>query len=232
MNLLVSIHDVMPVTLGKVCAIFDKLHDANQLPVTLLVVPGLDWQPEQLDTLRALVDRGAELAGHGWCHRAKSIRGLWHRIHSTFVSRDVAEHLALDRAGCVQMMQECFGWFDEHDLPSPDLYVPPAWAMGAARRADLDVLPYERYETMGGVYVANQGFLKLPMIGFEADTAFRAFACRAWNRMNKGWAERAGALRIGIHPNDFELRLGDDVARAVTMPGTPISYSVLGGAHG
>ncbi len=229
MNLLYSIHDVMPVTLEKVCSIFDELHDAGQLPVTLLVVPGLDWQPQQLDTLRSLVDRGAELAGHGWCHRAKSIRGLWHRIHSTFISRDVAEHLALDRAGCVKMMQDCFEWFGEHQLPKPDLYVPPAWAMGAARRADLDELPYRRFETMGGVYVAHDGFIRLPMIGFEADTAFRALACRIWNRMNKGWAERSDALRVGFHPHDFDLLLAEDAARAVSMLGRPVSYSSLGG---
>ncbi len=232
MNLLFSIHDVMPVTLGKVCAIFDRLHDADRLPVTLLVVPGLDWQPEQLDTLRSMADRGAELAGHGWCHRAKSIRGLRHRVHSALISRDVAEHLALDRSGCVELMQECFEWFVEHDFPGPDLYVPPAWAMGSARRRDLDALPYARFETMGGVYVAKQGFLRLPMIGFEADTAFRALACRVWNRMNKGWADSTGALRIGFHPNDFELLLSDDVRRAVTMPGTPVSYSTLGVADG
>ena len=232
MNLLVSIHDVMPVTLGKVCGIFDKLQDAERLPVTLLVVPGLDWRPQQLDTLRYLVDRGAELAGHGWCHRAKSIRGLRHRVHSALISRDVAEHLALDRAGCVELMQECYEWFGIHDLPSPDLYVPPAWAVGSARRSDLDALPYERFETMGGVYVAKQGFLRLPMIGFEADTAFRALACRTWNRMNTSWARMRGTLRVGIHPGDFELRLGRDAARAVTMPGTPVSYSTLGAGGG
>ena len=85
---------------------------------------------------------------------------------------------------------------------------------------------------MGGVYIAHEGYLRLPMIGFEADTAFRALACRVWNRMNMGWAERSSALRVGIHPSDFDLRLAEDVARSVTMPGTPISYSALGGAHG
>ncbi len=228
MKLLVSIHDVMPVTLDKVCRIFDRLHDAGQLPVTLLVVPGLDWQQGQLDALRNLVDRGAELAGHGWCHRATSIRGIRHRLHSALISRDVAEHLALDRAGCVSLMQACYEWFDERGFASPDLYVPPAWAMGSARREDLDALPYERFETMAGVYVSKQSFIRLPMIGFEADTAFRALACRVWNRMNMAWAGRAGLLRIGIHPHDFELRLRDDVARAIRTPGTPVSYSTLG----
>ena len=231
MNLLVSIHDVMPATLDRVSRIFDRLCEAGQLPVTLLVSPGLEWQTRDIDTLRGFVARGAELAGHGWRHKANSIRGVRHRVHSALISRDVAEHLALDRAGCVQLMSDCFEWFGEHDLPSPDLYVPPAWAMGSARHSDLDELPYSRFETMSGVYISRQGFRRLPMIGFEADTAFRALACRIWNRMNTAWASMNGALRIGIHPNDFELLLGKDVSRAVTMPGTPVSYSVLG-SHG
>ena len=230
MNLLISIHDVAPATLGKVCRIFDKLHAADRLPVTLLVVPGLDWNPRDIETLEELVDRGAELAGHGWRHRAESISGIRHRVHSALISRDVAEHLALDRAGCIRLMRDCFDWFGEHGLPAPDLYVPPAWAMGAARQSDLDELPYTRFETTGGVYVSHRGFLSLPMIGFEADTSFRAVACRVWNRMNKTWAGANGALRIGFHPSDFELRLGGDAARAVTMPGTAVSYSTLGGA--
>lgn len=228
MKLLFSIHDVMPMTLDSVCEIFDRLHAAERRPVTLLVVPGLDWQPHHLETLRRLVKNGAELAGHGWCHRARSIRGLRHRLHSALISRDVAEHLALDRTGCINMMRDCHAWFGEQQLSVTSLYVPPAWAMGDARHSDLDALPFTRFETMWGVYIAKQGFQRLPMIGFEADTAFRAWACRTWNRLNTGWARRVGTLRVGIHPNDFDLRLGADVQRAVTMPGEAISYDEVG----
>ncbi len=217
MNLLFSIHDVAPATLDKVRRIFDKLVDADQLPATLFVIPDLGWQARELDVLRELVARGAELAGHGWKHRADSIRGVRHRLHSALISRDVAEHLALDRAGCLRLMRDCFDWFGEHELPAPDLYVPPAWAMGSVSRSDLDELPFARFETLSGVYLSGERFTPVPMIGFEADTAFRAAACRIWNGLNRGWAS---------------LRLREDLSRAVAMSGTPVSYHDLGRSRG
>ncbi len=232
MKLLVSIHDVAPATLDKVRRIFDRLEDADQLPVALLVVPDSGWQARDLDALRELVGRGAELAGHGWRHKASSIRGLRHRLHSALISRDVAEHLALDRAGCIQLMRDCFDWFGEHELPAPGLYVPPAWAMGSVSQRDLDELPYNGFETLGGVYLSGEGFRWLPMIGFEADTAFRAAACRIWNGLNRAWAGVNGTLRVGIHPCDAELRLHEDLDRAVRMPGTAMSYDGLSRSNG
>jgi hypothetical protein len=71
MKLLVSIHDVMPATLGRVENIFDRLAGAGLLPVTLLVVPGRGWRDEQLDRLRRLVARSwPATAGATRCGRS------------------------------------------------------------------------------------------------------------------------------------------------------------------
>ena len=67
---LVSIHDVMPETRTQVTAMLARL----RLPceaVTLLVVPGKDWQEGDLDWLRSLQNAGHPLAGHGWSHRCQ-----------------------------------------------------------------------------------------------------------------------------------------------------------------
>ncbi|HKL52761.1 MAG TPA: DUF2334 domain-containing protein, partial [Wenzhouxiangellaceae bacterium] len=97
MKLLVSIHDVMPTTLDRVERIFDRLVAARLLPVMLLVVPGAGWRREDLDRLRAMLDAGAQPAGHGWRHEARHVRGLKHILHSALISRRAAEHLALSR---------------------------------------------------------------------------------------------------------------------------------------
>lgn len=211
---LFSIHDVMPSTLAETESITATLRRSGIRKVTLLVVPGTGWDAGSLERLRALHAGGADLAGHGWRHRVERIRGFGHRLHSLFISRDVAEHLALDRAGVVALMRDCYDWFESSDLPPPSLYVPPAWAMGRARRSDLDRLPFRRYETLSGIYDADsQRFERTPMIGFEADTPFRALACRLWNRINL--ARRSRPLRFSIHPQDPELLLGDDLARLI-----------------
>ncbi|MEO1244590.1 MAG: polysaccharide deacetylase family protein [Pseudomonadota bacterium] len=223
---LFSIHDVMPATLDATEAIAEKLHSRGIRKLTLLVVPDTGWDESTLQRLDGLRRRGADLAGHGWQHRIRSIRNLRHRLHSLFISRNVAEHLALGRSGVVALMQDCHAWFAAQGLPAPALYVPPAWAMGAAKRADLDALPYDCYETLYGIYDTRaQRFLRLPMIGFEADTALRAFACRVWNRLNLSLGD--APVRFSIHPRDFELELGEDLRSLLRRNWNPLYYSEL-----
>jgi len=229
LRLLVSIHDVMPATLGRVERIFARLLDAGLSPVTLLVVPGTGWQHEHLDRLRELVAQGAELAGHGWWHEVRHVRGFKHRLHSALISRRAGEHLALSPREILRLMLKNHRWFARHALPAPGLYVPPAWAMGPIPRRFLDRLPFDRYETLAGVYDVNdQRFHRLPVAGFEADTAFRAVTVGAFNRLNRAWARTGGRpLRLGIHPDDFELNLADELEAMLRTGGEPLSYSSL-----
>ena len=225
-QLLVSVHDVMPRTLDNTEQIVRRLRDAGMTTVTLLVVPDTGWDREALLRLTALVSEGAEIAGHGWCHSVDRIRGIRHRLHSLLISRDVAEHLALTRSEAVELMRRCHAWFGEHGLPAPDLYVPPAWAMGNVTNAELDSLPFSQFETMNGVYDNQQKrFRRYAMIGFEADTAFRAFACRAWNRLNLMAAGTSKPIRVAIHPQDFDLRLGHDLRALFDQGGMALSYT-------
>lgn len=228
--MLVSIHDVMPATLGRVERILARLNAAGLAPVTLLVVPGTGWRRAHLDRLHAMVDAGAELAGHGWRHEVRHVRGIKHRLHSVLISRRAGEHLALSRREILRLMLENHRWFARNGLPEAALYVPPAWAMGPVPRRFLDRLPFDRYETLGGVYDArNQRFHRLPMAGYEADTKFRAVAVRGFNRLNRAWAQASGLpLRLGIHPRDFELKLADDLLAMLKAGGEPLSYSSLG----
>ena len=213
----VSVHDVMPDTLGAVGRCLERLGTAGLVPAELLVVPGLGWDAPALDALRGLVARGHRLAGHGWSHRARTRRSAYHRLHAALISRDVAEHLSRTDAERVALVARCHGWFAAHGLPAPTLYVPPAWALGGARL--LDALPaggFRRFETLTGVHDRALGtFTRLPLLGFEADTALRARAVRASNRLNLALARRAGVARLALHPHDFELRLAGDLERVL-----------------
>lgn len=230
MNLLVSIHDVMPATLDRVERIFGRLADAGLLPIMLLVVPGTGWQYEDLARLRAMLAAGGEPAGHGWRHEVRHVRGLKHRLHSALISRTAGEHLALSRSEILRLMIRNHRWFGEHGLTEPRLYVPPAWAMGPVPRNLLNRLPFDQYETLAGVYDASRRcFHRLPMAGFEADTTFRAVTVRGFNALNRGLARASGRpLRLGIHPDDFELRLADDLEAMLEAGGEPMGYASLG----
>ncbi|WP_343043864.1 polysaccharide deacetylase family protein [Marichromatium bheemlicum] len=207
-------HDVMPETLPQVERLLALLEAERVYPVTLLVVPGGDWDEAAITRLHQWQQRGYELAGHGWHHRVASYGGWYHRLHARLVSRDVAEHLALDAAGISTLVQRCHAWFGEQGLEAPGLYVPPAWAMGRIARSALAELPFERYEYLSGILSAESGlFEPVPMLGYEADTPGRARAIGLWNRLNRSRARARGWLRIGIHPHDLELHLAESLRR-------------------
>ena len=74
MKALVSIHDVMPDTMGEVAELVELCRQQGIDSLTLLVVPGLDWQPDQLGQIRQWQRDGHVLAAHGWHHRCAAIR--------------------------------------------------------------------------------------------------------------------------------------------------------------
>lgn len=229
---LVSIHDVMPENLPQVARILDLLERLDVHPVTLLVVPGLAWDEEGLQQLRQWHSAGCELAGHGWTHRAARIGSLYHKVHSTLLSRNVAEHLALDAAGIERLIRDCHAWFADRGLPEPGLYVPPAWAMGAIRRSAFRDLPFRYYETLTGARDTDSGrFQSMPVIGFEADTRLRAIVLRISNAVNLLRIRLTKQpLRIAIHPHDLDYLLAPDVERLLrkakgAMGARFVSYS-------
>ncbi len=224
----ISIHDVMPETLARCEELVGFLGDNGLHGPTLLVVPGLDWSQDQIERLRCLQQSGAILAGHGWKHRADAIRTPYHRLHSLLVSRDVAEHLSLDAHGIVDMIRRCHAFFEDNNLEVSDLYVPPAWALGPIPNGMLIDTPFRLYETLTGVLDARtQSFTRSPMIGFEADTAFRAVSVRCWNWLNLAIAGRRSPVRLSIHPNDLSLKLADNLKRLVNAGGTNLSYETF-----
>lgn len=232
----VSIHDLMPHTLPRVERILNWLRDRQVPPVTLLVVPGLPWEPQQIERLRELSANGHPLAAHGWLHRTRP-RRLAHRLHAALISRHVAEHLDLNSTQILKLLRRAHDWFPEHELPTPDFYVPPAWALGPIRKPDLAAAPYRHIETTRGILhlkrehsrtPAQVDFERLPLTGYEADTPAREFFLRRWNRAQwRAAARNDHTLRLSIHPNDLDLRLADQITKQIetihtfeTDPGT------------
>ncbi len=211
---LVSIHDVMPSTLDKVDRIINTLNKQGINTATLLVVPGKPWRDNEIDQLRQYAQQGMELAGHGWHHQISKYANIKHRVHGMMISKNVAEHLELDTAGVARLIEQCYRWFKAHNLPAPNLYVPPAWAMGKISTSRLRRLPFRYYEYFSGIYDSKLNcFERIPMVGYEADAWFRAPFVALWNRMNFIGAQHQQRLRFSIHPNDFELLLQKKLSR-------------------
>jgi predicted deacetylase len=208
-EMILSIHDVSPRSLPAVQEILATLTPRQIKHCTLLVIPGSGWTPPTLDILRNLQRRGCTLAGHGWCHRSIAPRILYHQLHSRMVSRDAAEHLSRRPATLITLVQRCYDWFAVAQMPPPELYVAPAWAMGALEKSMLNHLPFSMVEYATGIYHTGRNLYQpLPLVGFEADTALRALLLQGWNRINHAIACRSGRpLRVAVHPYDLQFRL-------------------------
>ena len=216
MHATVSIHDVMPHTLAGVNSLVKLIPEQQKPKVLLLVVPGLEWSSNQIDTLKKLCDDGFALAGHGWQHRTPHIRSLYHRLHSLLISRQVAEHLSYSQKELSDMLQRNYEWFAQQKLPAPETYVPPAWAMGKLSRENLKTLPFRYYENTSNLYdSATDRCKRLPLVGFEAETWLRESFLRPWNTLNRWLASPAKPLRISLHPDDLDYRLGKQLRQFI-----------------
>lgn len=226
---LFSIHDVMPETLSRVAAALGRLRAQGAGVVTLLVVPGKTWSAADVDQLRRWSDDDCRLAGHGWVHRRGPIRNWGHRLHSLLLSRNAAEHLSRGRDDLLELVQRCGAWFAEQKLSAPELYVPPAWALGALSPGDLASTPFRFVETLTGVFDVEAARMhRLPLVGFEADTFARAAGLRPFNAVSALAARSVGApLRIGLHPDDYELRLAASIDRLARGPWRSLAYGDL-----
>lgn len=221
MEALISVHDVMPATLADVHAIVERIEAHGLGPVTLLVVPGQAWREHDLAQLHRWQRAGHELAGHGWTHRAARPRGFYHRLHATLLSRHCGEHLSLSAGGILALLRRNHAWFAAQDLEAPELYVPPAWALGAVDRPTLAAQPFAHIETMSGIYDVASGQTRLlPLRGYEADTRMRSAALRLWNPLARG----RGPVRIAIHPRDLRLRLRHDLRRTLATLSASYTY--------
>lgn len=235
-SLLLSLHDVMPATRAQIDAQLQLLqhhlpHPVEAPQVTLLVVPGKNWSTADLCWLQGLARAGYTLAGHGWHHRAVawSQRSGWHHLHSLVLSRDAAEHLSRTREQLLALVNASFCWFQQHDLPSPTLYVPPAWAPGALRREDWRATPYQQVELLSGILdVAAQRWQRAAVLGFEADTYWRAWSLGLSNRLNQlGATVGRLPLRIALHPHDHHLYLRDALIQMLQRCQRLSTYAAL-----
>lgn len=205
---IVSVHDVMPETLEQVTSILTgPLRSFDPVHVLLLVVPGRDWQPAHIEQLRVWRREGYELAGHGWSHEVVAIRSLYHRLHSTLLSRRAAEHLSQEASALQCLMLRNAQWFGERGFGVPTLYVPPAWALGKLSLRQLQGLPFGAIETLGGFREVVSGrFRALPLAGYEADTLWRARVLSGFNYFAYAFA-RWHANRVASN-NILSVNLG------------------------
>ena len=240
--LLVSVHDVSPLTLDGCRAAVELLREAGGLrprDLTLLVIPfhegkaRLADHPATVGWLARMRDAGATLALHGLTHRMETRAWAPTRWPLAYgFARGQAELYRADVGQVAGRLQRGRELLERAGLGAAARgFVPPAWLLSrAARRAVTDA-GFAWFELFDGIHVGQDGRDELDgrdagpedspcpvlgrrLIGWGSLNALEAVATVAY----ASWQRRRppADTRLCVHPADMHRpRVRASIARAV-----------------
>ena len=235
--LLVSIHDVSPLTLDESRRMVE-LAVASGVPLhamTVLVIPRhedkvpLDEHPATLEWLCELVAAGACLCLHGFTHRmAERTGNPWRWVWGQAFARGQGEFYLISAADAKRRLDAGRAIIERAGL-SGDMHgiVPPAWLLSSAARRVVEQAGFAFHEELSGIVIAESGLLARRLIGFGSLGTFErgATVAHAWLQSKR----RPADTRLAIHPADMNCAASTKAVRRTLrrlLPGlTPMSYT-------
>jgi len=207
--LLVSIHDVSPLTL-EASQRAVALLESEGVPVqalTLLVIPQhegrvpLGRNGPTRDWLRQLADSGACLAMHGLTHRMEGRAwNPWRWALANGFARGQGEFLLSNRNDFARRLETARAIFLRAGLAEALLgFVPPAWLLSKAALLEVSRSGFVFYERFSGI-VSRDAVQARRLIGFGSLTAIEARTTAAYARWQSLSAPED--TRFAIHPAD------------------------------
>jgi predicted deacetylase len=240
--LLVSVHDVSPLTLEASRRMVD-LAVSNGVPLnalTVLVIPRhedrapLDEHSSTRDWLHGLAEAGACLCLHGFTHRMSGqARSPWQWAWARGFARGQGELYLSDAADCERRLEAARAIICRAGLGG-DVhgFVPPAWLLSPAASGVVRQAGFAFHERLCGIF-AGDVILAHRLIGFGSLSAFEArmTAAHAWLQSHR----RPADTRLAIHPADVRR---DDTVEAIRctlrrlLPRlTPMNYMAFLRSH-
>jgi predicted deacetylase len=208
--LLVSLHDVSPLTLADSQRALELLR-ASGLPtdaLTVLAIPRhegrapLDEDVATVRFLRGLADDGATLVMHGLTHRmpgrAWSPAGF---VRGHVFARGQGELLRATAAEATRALDEGAAILRRAGLEAATrAFVPPAWLLSAAAREAVGRAGFEYHETFAGI--VHAGRVRAPrVIGWGSLNAVETLATALYAAIQSRLPARD--TRVAVHPADM-----------------------------
>jgi predicted deacetylase len=209
-SLLVSLHDVSPLTLASCEEAIGLLGEVGVAPaaLTILVIPDhegkspVDRDLPTIRFLRTLADGGARLVMHGLTHRmtgrAWTPAGIF-RAH--LFARSQGELHNCDAAETSRRLDEGMTILRRAGLEEATrAFVPPAWLLSPAARAVVSERGFDFYEVFGGIVHGGDRYARR-VIGWGSLGAIEAATTALYADLQ---SVRAGVdTRLAIHPADM-----------------------------
>jgi len=208
----VSLHDVSPLTWDACRRTLAELAKIHASPVSLLVIPDhhgrgdIRTNPEFCAWLRGQVACGHEAVLHGWKHlRPRSadepFRQRWITRIYTGGEGEFFD-LPCDRASELALRgRDAFRQLGIE----PAGFIAPAWLLGGEAERAIRDLGFSYTTRMGGVCdLKTERVHASQSLCWSARATWRRGLSLAWNALLFHRLARAPLLRIAIHPADFE----------------------------
>jgi predicted deacetylase len=208
--LLVSLHDVSPLTLSDCQRALELLRAAGLAPAQLsvLAIPRhegrapLDEDPATVRFLRGLADAGATLVMHGLTHRmpgrALSPLGF---LRGHVFARGQGELLRATSDEATRALEEGAAILRRAGLElATRAFVPPAWLLSPAARAVVARTGFRFYETFAGIVHADR--VRAPrVIGWGSLNVVETHATAIYAGLQS--LLPANDTRVAVHPADM-----------------------------
>jgi len=211
-HLVVSIHDVSPLTREPVEKILAELEVLGIRQVSLLVVPDhhckghiLD-HPEFCAWLRERVEAGHEVALHGYFHRRDQRAGetFLQKLTTRYYTAGEGEFYDIAGADALRLISQARQEFRKVGL-DPQGFVAPAWLLSDGADRALQRLGLTYTTRLGGLFDYTTGIhYASQSLVWSTRSWWRRIASRLWNARLFHQLKHCVLLRIGIHPTDLQ----------------------------
>ncbi|HEY5894567.1 MAG TPA: polysaccharide deacetylase family protein [Chthoniobacterales bacterium] len=211
--LIVSLHDVSPVTFEACRAIVTDLHAAGVPRASLLVIPNhhhrghfLD-DPALCDWLKARAAEGDEIVVHGYFHErdSKDRESVKDRLITEVYTAGEGEFFDISRAEADEKLGMALAEFAELGL-SPTGFVAPAWLLSVEGKESVRNNGFRYTTTLRGIVDIQAGVVyPAQSLVYSVRSAWRRQSSKVWNPFLKGTLAKTPVIRLGIHPPDWKF---------------------------
>jgi uncharacterized protein len=211
-SLVVSLHDVSPLTQGLCDKILVELRELGISQISLLVIPNhhgrapIRESPAFQRWLTKAIGAGHEPVLHGYYHRRERERAdSFLRILATeYYTAGEGEFYNLSQAEAAKLLER--GLADLSFLPRKIAgFIAPAWLLGAEAEAAVRELGFLYTTRLSKVRVFNgNGDIASQSLVWSTRASWRVSMSLVWNQSLSLCLGGARLIRFGIHPPDAQ----------------------------
>jgi len=223
--LVVSLHDVSPLTRADCAAILAELRSLGVPATSLLVIPDHHRRASMLADagfggwLREQAGAGHEIVIHGYHHQRTRRDGESLRAKATtrFYTADEGEFYDLDHASATALVTKARAEFQQLGVPTTG-FIAPAWLLSGEAESALRDLQCEYTTRLGSVLDLRTGrTVASQSLVWSVRSAWRRQMSLAWNALLFRRLQTNSLMRISIHPVDLRhAKVWQQIRKLVT----------------